>query len=293
MHVAIAGIRVGHQGAIYKLLNTSNSIISVGGDAKVIAWAYGSYDAGKVIVQTQHTCYAMAQFYEFLYLGERGGKVFCISLVSKKVLHFTHLHSGDIFAILPKDDQVWVLSADGSFSVWSADLSVLLYHNKISTKSLRNIIYIHEKQCFIISSSDGYIYCIREDNFQIADKFVAHADAVFSLALLPDSTFVSGGKDAQLIRWDVHTLQLLQKIPAHIQTINHIALSPDKTLLATAGRDKCIKIWSVADMQLLKVLDTKYTDAHIHSVNTVLWIDDFYLLSAGDDKRIIEWKIGL
>lgn len=291
MQVEIIGIRQGHLGAIYKLENTPEGTISLGGDGKVILWDKDNFNSGSIIVQTEHACYAMSYNDGYLYLGERDGKVHCISLSHRKFVHTAPLHSKEIFAISVVEDKVIVVSGDGSFSVWSSNLRVLLYHSTISTKSLRNIIYNPYNQCIIISSSDENLYRIDKNSYQVINYFEAHKDSIFALAILPDGSIMSGGKDAQLIQWDAYTYHPMQSIAAHLQTINQISLSPNKNIMATAGRDKCVKLWSVATMQLLKVLDIKYTHAHTHSVNTVLWLDNDHLLSAGDDKRIIEWHI--
>jgi WD40 repeat protein len=74
--------------------------------------------------------------------------------------------------------------------------------------------------------------------------------------------------------------------------VNHLSLSPNKKLLASASRDKTIKIWDAESLELLKVLDrTKYPTSHTHSVNRLLWLNDDTLISTGDDRKVICWKI--
>lgn len=292
MRVAITSIREGHQGAIYDLCKVGDKVATTGGDNRIILWDIANPNDGAVIAQTLSTCYAIAYHDPYLYLGERGGRLHCLSIHDKIPIHNNHLHLGDIFEINVFNDKVIALSADGSFSVWSPDLKILIYHQNISTKSLRKVIYNTFNREFVIASSDGKLYILDNENYQIKMKVEAHKDSVFSLASLSNDAIMSGGKDAQLIVWDASAYKPLRAIPAHLQTINDIALHPNANIVATAGRDKCVKLWSYPDMALLKVLDAKFPNAHHHSVNTLTWLDATHLLTAGDDKRIIEWNIG-
>ena len=86
---------------------------------------------------------------------------------------------------------------------------------------------------------------------------------------------------------------LEQRIPAHNFTINSIALNPKPSfnMIATASRDKSIKIWDAKSLELYKVINSQKQYAHQRSVNNILWLDDYYLISASDDKSLILWHL--
>ena len=64
-------------------------------------------------------------------------------------------------------------------------------------------------------------------------------------------------------------------------------------LMATASRDKHIKIWE-DDLTLLKVIDFEKFAGHKNSVNKLCWLaEEKILLSVSDDRSMIAWKINL
>ena len=81
-----------------------------------------------------------------------------------------------------------------------------------------------------------------------------------------------------------------QWVTGHLMTINSLAIHPDGDFLATAGRDKTVKIWGTKDLLLHKVVEAVRDRGHVNSVNTLAWLDDSTLITAGDDRRILEWQ---
>ena len=113
---------------------------------------------------------------------------------------------------------------------------------------------------------------------------------------MTEKTILSGSRDAHLAAWQFSSLEssLLHTIPAHNFTINSMSYHADWQLLATASRDKTIKLWDAQQLRLLKVLDPQKAEmeAHTHSVNTLLWLDyNDLLISAGDDRTIMAWQM--
>ena len=76
-------------------------------------------------------------------------------------------------------------------------------------------------------------------------------------------------------------------------TINHLQFSPNGQLLATASRDRTVKIWDAASLELFKVIDTLRFGGHLRSVNRLRWVSDLELVSVSDDRTAAVWKIEL
>jgi WD40 repeat protein len=60
-------------------------------------------------------------------------------------------------------------------------------------------------------------------------------------------------------------------------------------MFATASRDKTLKIWDVATQEIIQRIE-QTNEGHLNSVNTLLWMDDNTLVSAGDDRSINIWR---
>jgi WD40 repeat protein len=67
--------------------------------------------------------------------------------------------------------------------------------------------------------------------------------------------------------------------------------SPNKKYIATASRDKTVKIWDAENLKVLARIDKEKNEGHVNSVNTLQWMSDEVLLTAGDDRSIIAWKV--
>ena len=285
----------GHRSALYAMAesHTPNHILAAGGDGWVTEWDTQKPETGQVIAQVEQPIYAMAVApahwpEPILLLGDMLGSLYWVNRAQPtNPRHIVH-HSKGLYSIQWLHNEVFTAGGDGILTRWDARTQRPLESIQLSNRALRTVAYQPSRDILAIGASDGYIYYLKRDNFEVLAQVNAHQFSVFSLLWSPCGQILfSGGRDAMLKSWQ-HFTTNTQAIPAHLATINHIVCSPDKNMLATAGRDKQIKIWAMDDLRLLKVLDTIRDKGHLNAVNRLIWNENG-LFSCSDDRTIISW----
>jgi WD40 repeat protein len=106
------------------------------------------------------------------------------------------------------------------------------------------------------------------------------------------SIILTGGRDAILNSFTTENYAVEKSIPAHNYAIYDIKFLGDLNLFATASRDKTFKIWNASHQEFILRVNAENYQGHSHSVNRLLWLqENQILLSAGDDRKIIAWKV--
>lgn len=118
----------------------------------------------------------------------------------------------------------------------------------------------------------------------------AHESWVHALASTPDGqTLLTGGCDGRLIWWPatVDAPAPQRTIEAHRGWVNAIAVSRDGTLAATCGNDRMVRLWSIADGQLVQELP-----GHAKYVYSVAFDPSGrFLISADITGMVIQWEV--
>lgn len=292
----------GHKDAVYVLAETgtAGSVFSAGGEGMVVKWETGTGKPGNLVARLPAAIYSLVHLNkkDQLICGNRFGGIHLLDLEKKEQKLYAEVQ-GSVFAMKKIPGQEIILLGTGEGSVYFMETGTLkiIKSLKISDKSCRTIVISADGKTAATGWSDNFIRLIDLQKMEVSAGWEAHENSVFSLSFSPfNGNLLSGSRDAQLKVWTLENLQhdLFQKIPAHYFTINYISFHPVLNVFATASRDKTIKIWDGETYQLLKVIDKEKLDGHTHSVNTLLWSKEGKnLISAGDDRRIIEWELNL
>lgn len=289
----------GHAGPIYSLEHSAgeDGFYSGSGDKLVSLWYFDKDTPAEAIVNVGGIVYSICYIAEknYLLIGEALGGLHVIDMSKKQEVRFLTHHKSGIFDIKYSNiyQQIYTVSADGLFAVWSMKDFTLLKSVAICDAKVRSIAISPDESELAIACGDGLIRIIDVEKLELKITIAAHQLSANVVKYHPSQPILlSGGRDALLKYWDRNSYTLLESIPAHNYAIYSIAFSHDNNLFATASRDKTIKIWNAASMNFELRIDKEKNDGHSHSVNKVLWARDKNLLiSAGDDKTIKLWDI--
>ncbi|MEX0966564.1 MAG: WD40 repeat domain-containing protein [Bacteroidia bacterium] len=296
--VSKTGELAGHRDSIYCLAPgpDTDSFYSGAGDGLIVKWNLAEGHNGKVVAETEGAVYAMQYLKDSnrLLAGTNSGVIIMLDLEANQLVTQAKLNHG-IFdlKVVPGQDFMIVAGAEGYLKLLLVDTLQELLTLRPSQRNARCIALHPSQPVCAIGFSDGDIRVFSSHDLKPFFRFEGHQFSTFCLQFTQDEIrLLSGGRDAHLKSWLIHEEYAPQlEVPAHLFTINRIAQQPGGRLLATASRDKSVKIWDSRSFELLKVIDAEKFNAHVHSVNHLIWLDEERLVTAGDDKRILVWRI--
>ncbi|WCL81184.1 hypothetical protein PPO43_14510 [Saprospira sp. CCB-QB6] len=283
---------LGHKGAIYALLLAPDkqSFFSAAGDGYLVNWPLSPLGDGHVLAQLEGPIFSMALLNASeIVLGDQNGDIHLINYPKKQLVQQKRAHEKGVFALLPWSNGNFLSAGgDGQLSLWSKQSFRPQTSWKLSHQSLRAISPNQSE--LVVGGSQGHLFFLDAQTLELKQQIPqAHQASIFCLAQTPNY-LLSGGRDAFFRVWTQKTKEELPTQAAHLFTVNDLAISPNGRYLASASRDKTLKLWSLPDFKLLKVIDAP-RGGHINSVNALLWANDQLLLSASDDRSIIAWEL--
>ena len=287
--------RSGHNAAIYALRPAPGGFYSAAADGFLVHWHREDVDLGHLVARVEggkFLCLATLADGGLVAGALDGGVHWLYPGAEDRNRHVAH-HTRGTFAALRVGEEVFTGGGDGVLTRWNALTGRTAESLPLSPNSLRCLYHWAAEDLLLVGASDGVVYAVDRKTFVLRERFVANEPSVFCVAAVPGQpqTFVSGGRDAQLL---VHRLGgggEHEPLPAHLATVNALAYDPTGRYLATASRDKTVKLWDAASLGLLKVCEVVRDRGHVNSVNTLLWLDERTLVTAGDDRRILTWAL--
>jgi WD40 repeat protein len=294
---------LGHNSPIYALsaYRLANQFLSAGGDGWVVLWDLTNLPDGKLLAKVDGNIFALAYLPDrhIAVVGTMYGGVHWLDLDSNQQIAQPQAHKGGTYALYHWGDKLFSAGADGRLVCWNTTTQQKEESLHLSHQNLRSITAIGDSKYLAVAGSDGAIYIVDYQEFKLVHTLEkAHDGSIFSLLYNKSShNLWSGARDAFLRQWslpaDIDNISLQYEQPAHLFTLNDLAASPCGQYIASASRDKTIKIWRSKNAELLKVIDTIRHGAHTHSINALLWTnyEKNWLISASDDRSLMVWEL--
>lgn len=290
----------GHQAPIYGLTAGARpgEWYSGGGDHWLVQWNADKPDEGHLVAKAEAQVFALLYLAhaQILLAGTMLGGLHWIHLAHPELSKHVAHHKKGLFGLVAVGSHIFSIGGDGVLTRWNLSEQRSEESLQLSHQSLRCIAYSPARKELAIGASDHHIYLVDVSTLSLRQEIHrAHNNSVFSLAYHPHKDLlISGGRDAHLKVWDLGAhAKMISDQPGHWYTINDIVFNPESTIFATASRDKTIKLWESDQFRLCKVIDTARFGGHTHSVNRLCWESPNTLLSASDDKTLMQWDIQL
>lgn len=285
-----------HRSAIHWIhKDAAGALLSAGADGQVLSWRKAGLDQVRLIATLPDPLYAAWRHDggAYLYAGTTRGELFVLDLQAKVEQQRILAHAGPIHCMQGTDDGLlYVGGADGVLTVWSIGAGGRLHAIRrvpLAEAKLRSIA-IQQSQ-IALAFGDGSVHVLEEASLNTLVHWPAHEQGASSLAWHPSKpVLLSGGKDGHLAAWNAdEDFRAVLRMPAHRSTVYAIGFSTDGNRLATASRDKTVKLWDPSTLDPLARLDVN-SNGHTHSVNALCWTSDG-LYSGGDDRHLLHWPM--
>ena len=288
----------GHKDAVYALEEAPGSSLfySAGADGYVVEWDLDKPYDGTLLCQMSHSVYALSfnPKDKYLLIGQNTEGVYLVDTVTKKEKASVKLDNEVIFSFLQKNEFVYVGTSSGKLYTLSYPELKVVAVKQVTKERIRCIEEVEGE--LMLGCSDNVIYHLNKD-LNVEAKYSWHQNSVFGVRYFPETKeVVSTGRDAKLVFSELEggLLNKKEQVAAHMYAINDIASQGDGNHFATCSMDKSIKIWSLKDRKLLKVIDKARHAGHGTSVNKLVWSTyNNQLISCSDDRTISIWNINI
>jgi WD repeat-containing protein 61 len=288
----------GHNSPVYALAaaDEQHLFYSAGSDRMLALWSLKTMSADNFLAQFNHPVYSVLLLANeaLLIAGNANGQLHIIDLNTRQEIKCLQVHSAPVFCLLHHSETGILISggADGLVTAMKTGTWEMLWQLKIPVGKIRQLRFNQMHQALMVCAGDGTLKLLDIVKGNVIIALPAHAESCNTATeAFGREYLITGGKDAHLSIYRNADFALVKRIPAHNYAVYDLAESPCGIYLASASRDKTVKIWN-QEMEVLKRINLEQANGHTHSVNRLLWSSYHnFLISAGDDKKILVWKI--
>jgi WD40 repeat protein len=283
----------GHQGPVIAVTTADEGrwIVSASADTTLRLWSAASGALVRTIKLEEGAATAFAADARRALVGHRSGAIVLWDLeLGEKLATFQH-GSGIVTSVEFLGEGFVAARQDGSvalFGLGTPSAPPVLLDAEDGGGPLLAAARPHG--VFVAGGSDRAVRLWRAPGPRLARTYRRLPDDITAIAISPDARRIAGGSGEGVVRvwqspaWRGVRSRDVQRLKAHEGRVTAIALGPPN-LLATAGQDGSIKLWSLHTMRMVRALPA----GQVHALS--FSPDGRQLLAGGQDGAIQVWAV--
>ncbi|ESR61529.1 hypothetical protein CICLE_v10014635mg [Citrus x clementina] len=276
------------------LKNSQQTILSSSYDGVIIKWIRGVGYSSKLEKKYDAKIKCLAAVEEVIFTAGFDNKVWRVPLCEGECGDAEHIDVGS----QPLDLSLALSSPE--LALVSTESGVILLDSlKVMSKidlgfTVTACAIAPDGSEAIVGGQNGklHIYSISGNTLTEEMVLEKHRGALTVIQYSPDvSMFASADGNREAIVWDRVSKEVkLNNMLFHTARINCLAWSPSSTMVATGSIDTCVIIYEIG-----KPASSRITikNAHVGGVYGVAFMDDFNVVSSGEDACIRVWRLAM
>ena len=301
----------GHTAAVYALASWRGGFLSGDGDGLVAYWEPDADDGrdGRAVARLDDRVFALLPLArhaddrrrDSLAVGTLTGDLYFVDATAAHAPRRWRFHADGTFALLQlppapgggAGGDLLVGGGKGLLSRWPPDGTGMRSHVVLDAGvRVRSLCYLPGPGLVAAGTGAGDVHLLAPDSLRTVHVVErAHELTVFSLADAGDR-FYSAGRDGKIRAWSTEApFRQLAHVDAHAATVNALAYDVVSGVLASAGRDREVRLWRQGErgLVLAKALVAGRDGGHAASVNACVW-GGGYLTTGSDDRTLRAWR---
>ena len=291
-------VHTGHTAPIYALSKARDGgLLTGGGDGRLLLWHASRPQEVRAVAEVPAAIQSILVSQRLLFLGTSTGELLVIDDKRRVVVRRIQAHERGIFSIITLDaDRIACAGGDGGLSIWHLAGNNAVQRQRLlplSDGKLRGLALASRGDLLAVACGDGTVHVLDTKQFNEVGTCTGHEGGAMAVHFHPQkAVLLSGGKDGHLRAWSMSDgYREVLSVAAHRSTIYCIAFDEDGRRLASASRDRTVKVWGAGSLHPLCRSEAN-SRGHTHSANALCFAGD-ELFSAGDDRRLIRWSLDL